>query len=157
MGDVDSGNQASIPDKLLKEWVKNEDVEWWGHSNDMPLSLSKANIVVLPSYREGLPKVLVEAAASSRALIATNIPGCRDVVEQCQNGLLVTPKDSIELARAIGQLLNNQDLRKRFAKRGREIALSRFSQEIVIDKMLDIYNTLLGKDVSSDNKTKYQD
>ena len=101
--------------------------------------------------------MLVEAAASSRAIIATDIPGCREVVQQCQNGLLVTPKDSIRLAQAIGQLLSNQDLRKRFGKRGREIALTRFSQEIVIDKMLDIYNTLLGQGISLHNKAKHQD
>jgi glycosyltransferase involved in cell wall biosynthesis len=109
----------------------------------MPKVLSSANIVVLPSYHEGLPKVLLEAAASARAIVATDVPGCREIVRQEVNGLLVPPRSSGPLARAIQVLLQSSGLRARFGRAGREIALSEFSERIVVSQTLDLYRDLL--------------
>ena len=100
-GRPDPGNPAFIPEKTLLEWQASGLVEWLGHVEDMPAVLAGADIVALPSYREGLPKSLIEAAACARPLITTDVPGCREVVTDGVDGLLVPARDAISLARAI--------------------------------------------------------
>ena len=109
----------------------------------MPEVLAAANLVVLPSYREGLPKVLLEAAASARAIVATDVPGCREIVRHGLNGLLVPPRDGEALALAVRDLLRDPSLRGRFGCAGREIAVSEFAEAIVVEKTLDLYQELL--------------
>lgn len=106
--------------------------------------LGAASIVVLPSYREGLPKVLLEAAATARPIVATDVPGCREIVRQGVNGLLVPPRDSVALAEAIQTLLRSPKLREEFGQAGREIAEAEFSEDIVVAQTLDLYRELLG-------------
>jgi glycosyltransferase involved in cell wall biosynthesis len=143
VGDSDPGNPTGVLVEKLEAWMRAGEVEWWGHRSEMPEVLAGANLVVLPSYREGLPKVLLEAAASSRAIVATDVPGCREIVRHGVNGLLVPPHDGEALARAVRDLLENPELRERFGRAGREIAVSEFAEGIVVEQTLNLYKKLL--------------
>ena len=97
----------------------------------------------MPSYREGFPKTLIEAAAAGRAVITTNVPGCRDAIIPNKTGLLVQPKNSKKLADAIQYLIQNPKLRTSMGDAGRELAKKEFQIENIIQGHLDIYNDLL--------------
>jgi glycosyltransferase involved in cell wall biosynthesis len=144
VGDPDPGNPAAVPESQLVAWSDSGVVEWWGRREDMPEVFAQAHVVCLPSYREGLPKVLLEAAAAGRAIVTTNVPGCREIVHDGDNGLLVPPRDPAALADALGKLLGNPDLRARMGARGRERVLARFTNEHVIGMTLEVYRELLG-------------
>ena len=139
-GDNDPGNPASIPHEQLTAWSAEGAVEWLGFQQDMPLLLANCHIVCLPSfYGEGVPKCLIEGAATGRALVATDTPGCREIVRHGENGLLARPKDSEALAKALRQLIEDPDLRRRFGKRGREIA-GDFGLHEVVPRTLALYD-----------------
>jgi glycosyltransferase involved in cell wall biosynthesis len=144
VGRCDDENPAAIPQNQLREWVREGTVEWWGHREDMARVYAEASIVVLPSYREGLPKVLLEAAACGKSLIATNVPGCRDAVRHQVNGLLVPVRDAIALARAIEALLADEPMRERMGKAGRELIVREFSVTRITAQMVALYRELLG-------------
>ena len=101
---------------VLKDWHSEGIIEWWGQQKDMPHIFSQANIVCLPSYQEGGPKVLLEASSCSRAIVATDNPGCREMVLQGESGILIPIKDSRALANAIKKLIRAPDLRKKMGK-----------------------------------------
>lgn len=143
VGSIDAGNPVSISEETLKQWLAEGVVEWWGHSEDMAATLAKADIVCLPSYREGLPKVLLEAMASGKVCITTDVPGCREAVRHEDNGLLVPAKDAAALASAIGRLLDHPDERRKMGARGRMRAVEEFSQGKVIEATLAIYREVL--------------
>lgn len=144
VGGPDSGNPSTIPQAQLEAWQKAMPVEWWGIRVDMPQVFAESHIVCLPSYYgEGIPKVLIEAAACARALVTTDTPGCREIVQHEINGLLVPPRDAYALAKAIRQLLQNPELRAQMGRRGREIAMTDFSLQTVIDQTLGVYRDLL--------------
>src|SRR4029079_12492403 len=144
VGDPDHHNPASVPEATLRGWHGQDGIEWWGRRDDMPSVYHAAHIACLPSYyREGLPKVLLEAAACGRPLITTDAPGCREVVQDGDNGILVTPRDAQSLARAIGKLIEDEKLRRTMGKRGREIILKDFSSELVVRETLGIYRELV--------------
>jgi glycosyltransferase involved in cell wall biosynthesis len=105
--------------------------------------LSHSNIVCLPSLREGVPKVLIEAAACGRAIVTTDAPGCREIVREGENGLLVPVRDSKALAEALRVLIQNAPLRALMATKGREIAVTEFSVERVVNETLGVYRELL--------------
>ena len=128
----------------LRRWVEEGVVEWWEHRDEMPSTLASATIVVLPSYREGLPKVLLEAAACGKPLIATDVPGCRDIVTHGINGLLVPVRDSTALAAAIDSLLRDSSRRAAMGVAGREGVIRTFSVEKVAGQVVDLYRELLG-------------
>jgi len=109
----------------------------------MPDILSKATIITLPSYHEGLPKVLLEAAAAGRPIVASEIPGCMEVVKDNFNGFLVNPKDSSMLAEKISFLLDNFSMIKRFGENGRDSICNNFEEEIITRKTFQIYRSLL--------------
>src|SRR5690606_4362554 len=100
-GDPEPGNPASVPPSEVTAWVGEGVVRWLGHVEDMPALMQSVDVVALPSYREGLPKGLIEAAACAAALVTTDVPGCRDVVTDGVDGLLVPPRDAKALASAI--------------------------------------------------------
>ncbi|MCQ4191230.1 glycosyltransferase, partial [Methylocystis suflitae] len=131
-GVPDAGNPAAIAEETLLAWQAEGIVEWLGHITDMPTLLAEADIVVLPSYREGLPKTLIEAAACARPLITTDVPGCREVVMDGVDGLLVPARDAKALACAIAKLHDNPTLAKRLGKAARKKALSEFDERLVI-------------------------
>lgn len=142
-GDSDTGNPAAIPEEQLEAWQKEGVVEWWGHREDMPFVFSQAHIVVLPSYREGLPKVLLEAAASGKPIVTTDTSGCREVVRDNVNGFLVPVKDAEGLAEAISKLIKDESLRKNMGRASRRIAEQEFSSDQVIGQTLNVYQELV--------------
>jgi glycosyltransferase involved in cell wall biosynthesis len=145
VGVPDPQNKGCISEACLKEWVRSGAVEWWGKRENMPETLSEANVVCLPSYREGIPKVLMEAAACGRAIVTTNAPGCSYVVRNGENGFLVPVKDSRALAAAISVLLQSPSLRKQMGAAGRKRAVLEFSEEQVISQTLHTYTEVLNR------------
>lgn len=143
VGEGDPGNPASISHNQLSQWQDEDAVEWWGRRDDMPQVFAQSHIVCLPSYREGLPKVLIEAAACGRPIIATDVPGCREIVRHGENGLLVPARDFRALANTLLHLINNPSLRIAMGKRGREIVKKEFSIGHVISQSLALYKELI--------------
>ena len=142
VGDRDPGNPATISEEELETWKKGACVEILGYRNDIQELFSNSNIVVLPSYREGLPKVLVEAAASGRATVTTDVPGCRDAIEANKTGLLVPVRDSVSLADAIQHLIDDADLRRNMGRAGRDLAEHDFDIKKIVQAHMDIYRVL---------------
>ena len=143
VGRCDEHNPAAIEPTQLRQWVEEGVVEWWEHRDEMSQTLASATIVVLPSYREGLPKVLLEAAACGKPLIATDVPGCREIVTHGVNGLLVPARDSAALAVAIDTLLRDSSRRAAMGVAGREAVTRMFSVEKIAGQFVDLYRELL--------------
>jgi glycosyltransferase involved in cell wall biosynthesis len=144
VGESDDHNPLSIPGSRLKKWHADNRVEWWGYRTDMPSVLAQASVVCLPSYYgEGVPKILIEAAASGRPIVTTDMPGCREIVRDGENGLLVPVRNSRELARALGRLINDAPLRREMGYRGRRIVESEFSVESVVEETIQVYEEML--------------
>lgn len=140
----DDGNENAVPEKQLREWTEQGVAEWWGHRDDMPEIFRRVTMVVLPTwYPEGVPKVLIEAAASGKPLITTDRPGCRDIVRDGVNGMLIPSHDTDSLIKAIEYLLDHPDIARRYGDTGREIVQTGFSEEIVKSQTLDLYKELL--------------
>ena len=140
VGDADAQNPASVPRGQLHDWHQEGVVEWWGHSSDMPSVFARSHIVCLPSYyREGIPKVLIEAASSGLPIVTTDAPGCREIVRDGENGLLVPPKDGKALAAALQSLLRSPAQRMRMGVAGREMVVEQFSLDRVISETLAVY------------------
>ena len=142
VGIPDPDNPASIPEHVLRDWHAEGIVEWWGYRSDIADVFARSNIVVLPSYREGLPKVLLEAASCGRPIVATDVPGCREIVRNDINGFLVPPYDSKCLAAALKTLIQDSKLRARMGTRGREIVMAEFSEEIVVKQTMELYERI---------------
>lgn len=142
-GMVDLANPTGVSQSALDGWLSEGVVEHWGYRADMPQVIASSNLVVLPSYREGLPKVLLEAAACGRAVVTTNVAGCRDAIKPGFTGLLVPARDSESLAQAIEQLLTNSKLRTAMGLAGRKLAEEEFDVRAVVDKHIAIYRKLL--------------
>ena len=144
VGKPDVGNPDSIPLRKLKEWQKKGVVEWWGWRQDMPEVYQAASIVCLPSYYgEGLSKSLIEAAASGRPLIATDMPGCREVINNGVNGLLIQPNNAHQLADVILELVSDRKKMIEMGDESRKLAESLFSSKVIIEQTENIYNHLL--------------
>ncbi|RMF82751.1 MAG: glycosyltransferase family 1 protein [Chloroflexi bacterium] len=142
--------EATHPDTVslaqLQQWHDDGIIEWWGRRDDMPQVFAQAHIVCLPStYGEGVPKVLIEAAACARPVVTTDTPGCREIVRHDENGLLVPPGDVTALSAAVSRLLDDAALRQQMGSRGREIALHEFSLEYVLRETLAFYRTIYGR------------
>jgi len=142
VGDPDPANLASIQTHELNEWKKQGVVELLGQRSDISELMAKAHIVVLPSYREGFPRVLIEAAACGRAVVTTDVPGCRDAIENGVTGLLVPSKDANALAEAIRRLIQDRILCNSMGLAGRKRAEKLFDVHAVINKHLEIYRAL---------------
>lgn len=142
-GEPDQGNPAAVPEHLVRGWVRDGLVEWLGHVNDMPALFHSVDAVVLPSYREGLPKGLIEAAACALPLVTTDVPGCREVVTHGEDGLLVPAKNASALADAIAQLQADPALCQRLGAAARDKALSQFDEHSVIERTLGVYRELI--------------
>ena len=142
VGEIDKFNPASIQEQELSMWKESSSVELWGYRNDMENVLSNATIVVLPSYREGFPKILVEAASCGRVIITTDVPGCRDAIEKDVTGLLVPVRNARALAKAVSQLLNDPNLCKKMGIAGRERAERLFDIKKIVIEHTDIYDQL---------------
>ena len=143
VGRCDEDNPAAIGRHQLQDWVQEGVVEWWEHRDDMPEVLASAAIVTLPSYREGLPKILLEAAACGKPIVAADVPGCREAVRHGVNGLLVPSRRAAALADAIGLLLEQPSRRAAMGAAGRDIAMREYSVPVVTGQMLALYRELL--------------
>ncbi len=143
VGGVDPGNPAAIAHDQLEQWSRDGIVEWWGQRNDMAEVYRQAHVVCLPSYREGLPTVLTEAASCGRPIVTTDTVGCREVVQHGGNGFLVSVGSVPELADALQRLIENGELRQSMGLRGREISLREFAVERVVSETLRLYSEVV--------------
>lgn len=141
-GDRDPHNPASVSEARLQAWVAEGRVDFLGWQRDMAPLLLASHIIALPSYREGLPTALTEAAACGRPIVTCDVPGCREVVVDGENGLLVPPRDAAALAQSIERLVADADLRARMGRCGRQRAESLFSVERVVSATLDQYRAV---------------
>jgi glycosyltransferase involved in cell wall biosynthesis len=140
VGEPDPRNPRTVPASQLEAWRDEGVVEWWGHRGDMPAVLAGAHVVTLPSvYREGVPKVLIEAASCGRPLVTTDMPGCREICRHELNGLLVPPRDPAALAAALGRLIADGELRRSYGASGRALVQREFAVEQVIERTLAVY------------------
>lgn len=143
VGTPDPMNPTAIPLATLEAWHGRKGLEWLGWCEDIPGLLGKIDVMCLPSYREGLPKSLIEAAACGLPIVTTDTPGCREVVRHGDNGFLVPVGDVVQLAEALKQLIQDPELRDRMGGRGAAIAAEEFSSDRVIAETLNVYKKLL--------------
>lgn len=142
-GAPDPGNPAAVPEDTVQSWRAEGLVTVLGHIDDMVEWLHQVDVAVMPSYREGMPKSLVEAASCGLPIITTDAPGCRQIVEHGINGLLVPCKDAGALADAIRVLYGDADKRIAMGKAGRAKVLAEFSEDIILSRTLDVYRELM--------------
>jgi glycosyltransferase involved in cell wall biosynthesis len=147
-GEPDPANPVSISPKEIADWARRPGIKMVGHVSDIRDVWKFAHIAVLPSRREGLPKSLLEAAACGRAIVATDVPGCREIARQNVNALLVPPDDAIALAAAIDRLAKNAEMRHEFGKAGRRLVEAEFSADKIGEKICLLYARLI-----ADNRT----
>ena len=141
VGDVDKGNPSSAD----KAYLAEGNVLWLGHRDDILLLTAMSDIYVLPSYREGIPRTLLEAASMAKPIITTDTVGCRDVVSEGENGYLVPVKDSVLLAAKIDDLAKDPDTRKIMGENGRIRAINEFDIKRVVKQYMELYHRLEGK------------
>jgi glycosyltransferase involved in cell wall biosynthesis len=143
-GEPDTGNPRSIPEEQLTAWREEGNVTLLGHMQDMPALMATADVVVLPSsYREGIPRILIEAAAAGLPIVTTDAPGCREVVEDGVNGFFVPVRNGAALATAIRKLLLDPALAARMGTASRQKALAHFGERIVLASTLAVYRELV--------------
>jgi glycosyltransferase involved in cell wall biosynthesis len=143
IGDPDPENPASIPESQLRIWQEEGILEWRPHTRDMAAALAQCHIAVLPSYREGLPKGLLEAAAMGLPIVASDVPGCREIARDGENAILVPVRTAAPLADAIERLARDPELRRRLGRRGRQMVEESFTESAVVDQTLTLYRNLI--------------
>lgn len=143
VGQPDPSNPATVSQADVDAWLAEGVITYLGHRDDMHVVMQEADIVCLPSYREGFPKVLLEAMASGLPCITTDVPGCRAAIRHNDNGLLIPVNDSLALANAISTLAQNEEMRSVMGQRGRTRALEEFSQEQINKMTLLAYQEVL--------------
>ena len=144
-GNPDPANPASVSLQEVNEWAQRPGVTWLGHIKDISSLWRRCHFAVLPSHREGLPGSLMEAAACGRAMIATDAPGCREIVIDDQTGLLVPIEDPQALARAITKLTTSSELRARYAKAARELVVGKLSARIIGEQIVQLYSNMMDR------------
>lgn len=141
VGAIDPHNLSSITQEEIDSWTgEGNAIEATGLINDMAPVYQGCHVVVLPSYREGLPKVLIEAGCSGRASITTDVPGCREIVQDGVNGLIVPPKNAEALADAIQRLMNDRPLRQALGRRARQIVVEKYDVRHIVQQTLQLYD-----------------
>ena len=143
IGAPDEGNPAAVPSAQLEGWRAEGVVDWQGRRDDIPAVWRESHIAVLPSYREGLPKALLEAASCGRPIVAADVPGSREIARDGESGLLVPPRDPAALAAAILRLAGNPALRARLGAGGRALVQREFSEECIAADTLALWRRLL--------------
>jgi len=143
IGDTDIENPAAISVEQLKTWQDEKSVEWWGRRSDVPEILQQSTIACLPSYREGMPKFLLEAASAGLPIVTTDVPGCREVVIDGENGYLVPPRNPEALADAIEKLLDDKTLRREMGRKGRALAEREFGIDKIVEETISLYQRIL--------------
>lgn len=155
VGAHDAGNPASATAEWLTKQQNDGVVEWWGYRADMHTVFAQSHVVCLPSYREGLPKALLEAAAAGRAIVTTDVPGCREVITHGQGGYLVPWGRSGELAEALQRLITDTPLRVRMGQANRVLAQAEYGIERIVTETLEVYDRLVGASASNSVKFKH--
>ena len=148
-GEPDPSNPASVPNHVLDSWRLVPNLQLLGHVEDIRTVWARAHVAILPSRREGLPKSLLEAAACGRPLIATDVPGCREIARNGVNALLIPTDDAEALAQAIETLLKDRDLRVRFGHASRQIVVSEYSSTRIGSEIVALYGRLMDGALSS--------
>lgn len=143
VGPVDPESRSSIAEHELRRWQDEGVVEVWGSTDDVPSVLAQAHIACLPSYSEGIPKSLLEAASCGLPLVTTDVPGCREVVIDGENGFVVPVRNPEKLAEAIERLIATPELRQTMGARSRQLVMEKFTTQHVIDATLEIYREVL--------------
>jgi glycosyltransferase involved in cell wall biosynthesis len=143
VGAPDPLNPAAVDKARIEAWRQEGILEIWDRREDMPAVWRQAHIACLPSYREGLPKALIEAAASGLPIVATDAPGCREIARNGENGLLVPARSSPALADALRTLIENPELRRRMGQRSRELSVAGFSTTRINEETLAVYRESL--------------
>ena len=139
-GRIDNKNPDGVDETFLKNLSSKGYIKWIGQEDDMKKLFTLSNIVCLPTfYGEGIPKVIIEACASRRAVISSNISGCKEIIEDGLNGILIEPKNSKQLASEIMKLLVSHDLRHKYGRNGRKLVKSKFSLRIINKQTLQLY------------------
>lgn len=139
-------NPRAVPEAAIEDWRREGILEWWGRREDMAAVYAQSHVVCLPSgYGEGVPRALIEAAASARPIVASDIPGCREIARPGENALLTPPGDPAALAEALARLFADRALRIRMGEAGRRIAEAEFSADEVARLTLAVYERLLGR------------
>ena len=136
-GSIDSKSRSKIKYKDLKALKGNNNIKFLGHIDDMRELYEKVDIVVLPSWREGLSRALIEAASMEKPIITTDVPGCKDIIEHGKSGILIQEKDPRAIYFAIILLLENPELASRIGKAARQRVISKFQAEIINKKFID--------------------
>ena len=144
-GAPDTSNPTSVSEDQIAAWVSKGILTYLGWCDDMPAVLAAATVVCLPSYREGLPKVLLEAAASGRAIVTTDVPGCREIIKPGVNGWVVASRNSSELANALREAIANKALRARFVQASRKMVEDHHSLETINRQTLAVYDEVLAQ------------
>ena len=143
VGSQDLHNPENIKSQVIDKWVDQELIEYWGFSDDMPKIIREASIVCLPSYQEGLPKVLIEAASCAKPIVTTDVPGCKEVVSHGLNGYLVKERESEDLAIFLEKLILDKNLRYSMGQEGRKIVLNRFAENLITEKTRKVWEEVL--------------
>ena len=151
-GAPDPSNPASIPEPTLANWRERDNLVLLGHVEDVRTVWAQAHVAILPSRREGLPKSLLEAAACGRPLIASDVPGCREIARHGINAVLIPPDEPEALAQAIAMLINDRDMRIRFGRASRQIAMAEFSSARIGSEIVALYARLLAETVPSNDR-----
>ena len=141
-GNPDPANPASVSVQEVNEWTQRAGITWLGHVKDISSLWKRCHFAILPSHREGLPGSLMEAAACERAMIATDAPGCREIVIDDQTGLLTPIEDPQALAQAIVKLATSPDLRARYGNAARELVVSKLSAKIIGEQIVQLYGDM---------------
>ena len=148
VGMPDPENPTSVPEAQLRAWHDSGHIEWWGYRTDIPAVLALASIVCLPTfYGEGVPKALIEAMASTRAIVTTDISGCRELVADGRNGILVAPRDVAALTVALEILISDPERCRQMGKAGRSMVEQCLSLDQVLKETLALYAELVSTKV----------
>ena len=139
VGRTDPINPTAVADETVRQWEREGILTWWGFREDIAAALQQASIVCMPSYREGLPRVLIEAAACGLPIVTTDVPGCREIVDDGVNGLLVPPRDGPATAAAIARLVDNPDLRRRMGEASRAMTVAEYGVDDFVRRTLSVY------------------
>jgi glycosyltransferase involved in cell wall biosynthesis len=144
LGYLDVANPKAITKVQMKEWENQGNIKFFGSTDDVKSFIEKSDCIVLPSYREGISMTLMEASSMSKPIIATNVPGCKDLIENGMNGYLCEVRNAQDLADKMEMMLNlSEEERSKMGKKGREKMIKEFDEKIVIDKYLQAIKELL--------------
>ncbi len=138
VGPLDIGNPSFINKELIRKWESDKTIEWWGDVNNILDVYKESSIIILPSLREGLPKALLEAGLCGRPVIASDVPGCREVVVHGKTGYLFPSNDSETFASYILDLLDKEEEMKKMGLAGREYVINNFSTDVIIPQLVNV-------------------